>query len=275
MEKEVGELKLQCELLQKDCRSARRDNEKLKAAYDEAARKAEAAQDTLNVWTEAAKEKAQETAQSGLVMRETTRGRPMVHTFVHHCRTLLATGASGRSIREQLLLNGRFFLGELEYSRFKEQMPDQRWFQFQREGMGLESMVLTFMRLAKAERVDQWGFDETSLDGVPTLNQWCRILEGNEQVTLTIECAGLLPGSTSAKVTDHIEMMWARGQRVVAMVREELGDMADEYVPLVKGGVHLSKLQGSMHDTCNTANLVAKQVQPSPCPLSISLCHNL
>jgi hypothetical protein len=87
MEKEVNELKLQCELLQKDCRSGRRENEKLKAAHDEAARKAEAAQDSLHEWTE-----EQEAAQSGLVMRETTRcGRPIVHTFVHHCRTLLAT----------------------------------------------------------------------------------------------------------------------------------------------------------------------------------------
>ncbi len=57
--------------------------------------------------------------------------------------------------------------------------------------MGLESLVFTFIRLAKAERVDQWVFDETSLDGVSTLNQWCRIVEDNETVVLTIECAGL------------------------------------------------------------------------------------
>jgi hypothetical protein len=109
--------------------------------------------------------------------------------------------------------------------------------------------------------VDQWGFDETSLDGVPTLNQWCRVVEDNQPVTLTIEYAGLLPGSTSAKVTDHIKMTWARGQEVVAMVSEVLGDVADVYVPLVNGGVHLSKLNGSMHDTCHTANLVAKKVR--------------
>jgi hypothetical protein len=103
-----------------------------------------------------------------------------------------------------------------------EQMPELCWFQFQREGLlvVLESMVLTFIRLAKAERVDQWGFDETSLDGVPTLNQWCRIVEDDAPVVITIECAGLLPGSTSTKVMQHIEATWKRGAVVVAMVRE-------------------------------------------------------
>jgi hypothetical protein len=44
------------------------------------------------------------------------------------------------------------------------------------------------------------------------------------------------------------------------MVREALGERADELVPLLHGGVHVSKLNGSMHDTCNTANLVAQKV---------------
>ncbi len=30
--------------------------------------------------------------------------------------------------------------------------------------------------------------------------------------------------------------------------------LADQYVPIIKGGVQLQKLQGVMHDTCNTAN---------------------
>ena len=50
------------------------------------------------------------------------------------------------------------------------------------------------------------------------------------------------------------------GAEVVAMVRAALGARADELVPLLHGGVHISKLNGSMHDTCNTANLVAKKV---------------
>ena len=216
-------------------------------------------QDNMEDW----EEDGEEAIPGRMQIREGTCGHPLVRPFVAHSRTLLATGGSARSIREQLLLNGRFFLGEEDYTHFTDEMPELRWFQLQREGMGLESMVLTFIRLAKAERVDQWGFDETSLDGVATLNQWCRIVEDNEAVVLTIECAGLLPGSTSAQVTKHVKATWERGAKVVEMVRAELGDCADELVPLVKGGVHLSKLNGSMHDTCNTANLVAKKVNCS------------
>ncbi len=62
------------------------------------------------------------------------------------------------------------------------------------------------------------------------------------------------------KVMQHIEATWKRGAEVVAMVRAALGARADELVPLIHGGVHISKLNGSMHDTCNTANLVAKKV---------------
>jgi hypothetical protein len=160
-----------------------RANTKLQVAEEAAAQKAEEAHDRL------------QEARGRLEIREGTRGHPLGHNFVHHCRTLLATGASARATRDQLLLNGRFFLRDKDYTYFMDQMPEVRWFQFQREGTGLESMVLTFMRLAKAERVHQWGFDETSLDGVPTLNQWCRIVEENETITLTIECAGLLPGN--------------------------------------------------------------------------------
>jgi hypothetical protein len=43
------------------------------------------------------------------------------------------------------------------------------------------------------------------------------------------------------------------------MLREELGPvLAGMHVPLVKGGVQLHKLQGVMHDTCNTANKTAR-----------------
>jgi hypothetical protein len=41
----------------------------------------------------------------------------------------------------------------------------------------------------------------------------------------------------------------------------ELGDAADNLVPLVEGGVTLTKLRDAMHDTCNCANLVAKKVR--------------
>ena len=188
------------------------------------------------------------------------RGQPMKERFVQHTRTLLATGASARSVREQLLLDASFFLMLEEYGLFSAAIPSKRYFQLQREGLGNESLVYSFLAIAKCDEVCQWGFDETSLNGIPTLNQWCRVQEGGEYRNITIECAGLLPGSTSTRVAEHIKVTWERGQTLMAMVRAELGDKADELVPLVNGGVTLAKLRGSMHDTCNCANLVAKKV---------------
>jgi hypothetical protein len=189
------------------------------------------------------------------------RGKPLKESFVRHCRTLLATGASARSVREQLFLNGAFFLSEQGYATFSAGMPSLRYFQYQREGMGNESLTYSFVSIAKCDEVYQWGFDETSLNGIPTLNQWCRIKENGEYRTVTIECAGLLPGSTSTRVAEHVRATWERGQQAVALLRSEVGAEADELVPLVNGGVTLTKLRGAMHDTCNAANLVAKKVR--------------
>ena len=90
---------------------------------------------------------------------------------------------------------------------FMEAMPELRWFNAQREGMGYESLLYSFVTIAKCDAVLQWGFDETSLDGIATLNQWCRIKEGDTYRTITIECAGLLTGSTSTRVAEHVKVM--------------------------------------------------------------------
>ncbi len=47
----------------------------------------------------------------------------------------------------------------------------------------------------------------------------------------------------------------------MSMLRELLGDAADTYVPLVNGGITLSKLCGVIHDTCNSANKIARTVR--------------
>jgi hypothetical protein len=72
---------------------------------------------------------------------------------------------------------------------------------------------------------------------------------------------GLLPGSTSAKVAEHVKLHWERGKKIIDLVRDQLGLDADTLVPLTNGGVTLTKLCGSMHDTCNSANLIAKKVR--------------
>ncbi len=48
-------------------------------------------------------------------------------------------------------------------------------------------------------------------------------------------------------------------EALLELVRDELGfEAAEELVPMVKGGVQLHKIFGVMHDTCHTANRVAR-----------------
>ena len=195
------------------------------------------------------------------IREERGRGKPVNDKFVRHARTLLSTGGSARSTLEQLHLNAAFFLSEKEYALFLADVPSIRWFQYHREGLGLESYLYTLMRIAKCERVLQWGFDETSLDGIGTLNQWVRIEEMGEVHVLTLECAGLLTGGTALKVGEHVKVFWQRGQQAMMMLREVMGGEADMYVPLVNGGISLSKLCGVMHDTCNSANAIARRIR--------------
>jgi hypothetical protein len=195
------------------------------------------------------------------IREEGGRGKPVSDKFVRHARTLLSTGGSARSTLEQLHLNAAFFLSEKEYALFMADVPSLRWFQYHREGLGLESYLYTLMRIAKCERVLQWGFDETSLDGVATLNQWVRIEEAGDVHVLTLECAGLLTGGTALKVGEHVKVFWQRGQEAINMLRELLGEEADMYIPVVNGGINLSKLCGVMHDTCHSANAIARTVR--------------
>ena len=83
------------------------------------------------------------------------------------------------------------------------------------------------------------------MDGVPTLNQWVLLAEpGAPPSVVTIECAGILVGSTAREIADHISQSWDNGQTAVNLLRMELGDGANVHVPLRNGGVMLHKLQG-------------------------------
>jgi hypothetical protein len=68
------------------------------------------------------------------------------------------------------------------------------------------------IRVAKCKEILQWGFDESSLDGTPTLNQWVLVQDENESPgIITIECCGLLVGSTSEEIADHVRASWSTG----------------------------------------------------------------
>jgi hypothetical protein len=53
---------------------------------------------------------------------------------------------------------------------------------------------------------------------------------------VVFEAGGMLVGGTSEEVAAHIETTWERAQAAIVMLRAELGDKADELVPLRQGG---------------------------------------
>jgi hypothetical protein len=185
--------------------------------------------------------------------------------FEEHVRCLMAAGSTARQAREGLILTAGQFLPEEECAEYRSQLPTIEWFAKQREALGVESYLMyTFIRIAGAASVRQWGFDETKIDGHDTFNQWAMLIDGDEEegikgaCIVTLECAAVLPSSEAVDVVRHIEDVWRRGKEAVDAVRAALGpEFQDLLCPLRNGGVSLHKLYGVMHDTCNCANLVS------------------
>ena len=190
------------------------------------------------------------------------QGRPRSANFERQVRSLLASGCSARAARDQLLQSAWAFLRPDSAEAYANVVPNLRWFQGQREALGNEAWLYSMVELTRANECLQHGFDETSIDGTPTLNQWVLLHAGVDMPPrlVTIQCAGLLVGSTAAEIASHIEGAWDVGQRAIGLLREELGGEADKLVPLTNGGVQLHKLRGIMHDTCATANLAAELI---------------
>jgi hypothetical protein len=186
------------------------------------------------------------------------KGNGLSVPFEQYVRGILATGCSAKAARGTIAMSANVFLNADEYKKLHDILPLPRWFQSQREGLGNEAWTYAMIRVAGAEKILQWGFDETKLDGVSTMNQWVLLQAGeNAPELLTIEAAGLTVGGTAQDLADHVENSWEIGQQAVMLVRKELGpDLCDALVPLAGGGVLLHKMKGAMHDTCNTANLV-------------------
>jgi hypothetical protein len=97
-----------------------------------------------------------------------------------------------------MLVSASFYMRASSYVEFSQQVPHVSWFKTQRKGLGYEAWLYAMVRVCTCETVLQWGFDETSIDGVPTLNQWVLLKEeGLAPSVTTIECAGILVGKTT------------------------------------------------------------------------------
>ncbi len=108
---------------------------------------------------------------------------------------------------EQLLQSSRTFLRPEAAAAYAALVSNVRWFQAQREALGNEAWLYGMVKLSRANECLQHGFDETSIDGTPTFNQWV-LLDAGLNVPprlVKIQCAGLLVGSTAAEIASHIE----------------------------------------------------------------------
>ena len=114
----------------------------------------------------------QDTSMPKWAIRSRQRNKGVTAQFEQHVRCALATGATARQVTDMLRLDSSYLLEPEQAIQFLQDLPLLRWVQTQREGLGMESYLYSFMRIAGASRVLQWGFDETTLDGVSVLNQW-------------------------------------------------------------------------------------------------------
>ena len=184
-----------------------------------------------------------------LVLRTEQRGQPYSYDMERHARALMSTGTSAEAARQQFMMDAAFFLSEDQFERLE--FPDARWFSRQREGTGIESWLHAHLKLAKCERVLQFGFDETEIALQSTMNQWVWIETSGELELVTLEAGGILCGSTSEECVYHFRKTWERGQEAVKILREALGngEVADRLAPLVGGGGEFHKMEMTMHDT--------------------------
>ena len=80
----------------------------------------------------------------------------------------MATGISAKSCREQMELNRDFMLKNDAKKLFV--IPELAWFKKIRESVGIHSWMYAIIRIAGADVVHQFGYDETSIDYVATFN---------------------------------------------------------------------------------------------------------
>ncbi len=114
----------------------------------------------------------------------------MTPSFEEHIRCLMATGSTARQARESLILNAAHFLGRFalaypnpnpnptptpnpnpnpnpnpcicleglaEGAAYCREIPRQDWFVKQREALGSESFLYTFMRIAACDKFSNGG----------------------------------------------------------------------------------------------------------------------
>jgi hypothetical protein len=138
------------------------------------------------------------------------KGCPMSVVFEQYVRGILATGCSAKAARGTVAMSAKTFLSPERWKQLEFLvLPLERWFRRQREGLGCEAWLYAMIRVARSQKILQWGFDETKLDGISTINQWVLLNDNaNGPEVVTFEAAGLLVGGTAAQIAEHVRHSW-------------------------------------------------------------------
>ncbi len=75
-------------------------------------------------------------------VRHGPKNRGMTPQFEGHVRTMMATGGSGRQVRDNLALCAHHFLGAEAGKEYIDDIPTERWFLLQREALGVCNLTL-------------------------------------------------------------------------------------------------------------------------------------
>jgi hypothetical protein len=76
-------------------------------------------------------------------VRHGPKNRGMTPQFEGHVRTMMATGGSGRQVRDNLALCAQHFLGDDDGKEYINDIPTERWFLLQREALGVCCLTFT------------------------------------------------------------------------------------------------------------------------------------
>ena len=103
------------------------------------------------------------------------------------------------------------------------------------------------LEICKADAILQFGFDETAIDLQSTMNMWALIKQKDKLRVVAVQVGAILPCGTASGCADHLEEAFKMGQDAVLEVRKKLaemhgGEVANDLVPLVRGGVLFHKI---------------------------------
>jgi hypothetical protein len=104
-----------------------------------------------------------------LLITGTGKGRGKSPELEFAARTILATGSSARAAKDTILVAAKLFLPPQKYEKFEQDVPSERWFRYQRKGLGYEAWLYSMLRVASCDTILQWGFDETRCSLIVTL----------------------------------------------------------------------------------------------------------